>query len=91
MPLGLLESHLDQQCQSPERASSTNPATPAAPQGKWCLAAESQTLQEWKIQLKRPYAVLPVMSPYLSSAKSTGTATQVLQRKRGTPVLPWKP
>lgn len=30
MPLELLESHLDQQCQSPKRASSLNPATSTA-------------------------------------------------------------
>lgn len=34
MPLGLLKSHLDQQCQSPERASSLNPATPIASTSK---------------------------------------------------------
>lgn len=88
MPLGLLELHLDQQCQSPERASSPNPANPTAPQAKCYLAAESQTLQEWKIQLKRPYAVLPVMRPHLSSAKTQVLLHRCFKGKEGSLCFP---
>lgn len=84
-PFGLSKSHMDQQCQSPERAEPCNSHLTTA---KCYLTAESQILQGGAKFIfvasgdKRPYsAPAPVISLCLSSAKSTGAATQAPTRE----------